>query len=168
MSESVFEYDELIDVAPDAAWAAMRRTSELDVMGDREVIERRSDSDWTCRTDERNTVSCHADYDEARRTVTVTMESTAKRQLDTTVIAAAEGAGTRASVTTTIRGGAVVAAMLKLVGKTGIRGTSRSVVRNIRSLARGGEAREMSADEVAEIAQGRLGELKERFGKHGE
>lgn len=166
MTDNAFTYDELIDLSIDAVWSAMKRTSELDVLGGQQVIERDSDADWTCRTDERNTSRCHADYDEPSRTVTVTIASTAKRVKDTTTIEArAEGDGTRVTVTAVIRGGAVVSAMLKLIGRAGVQSVNRRIVANIATLARGGATHTMTEEEISAAAGDRLDALRERSGR---
>lgn len=164
MTDNTFAYDGLIDLPIDAVWSAMKRTSELDVLGGQRVIERDSDADWTCRTDERNTSRCHADYDETSHTVTVTIDSTAKHVKDTTTIAArSEGDGTRVTVTAIIRGGAVVSAMLKLIGRASVQGVNKRIVANIATLAQGGTTHEMTEDEISAVAGERLDALKERF-----
>ena len=48
MSETTFEYDEIIPVPIEAAWAAMLRTSELDVLAGQPVVERASNADFVC------------------------------------------------------------------------------------------------------------------------
>lgn len=167
MSETSFDYTEVVAAPLDAVWAAMQRTSELDVLGGQAVIERTSDADWTCQLEgDKHTTHCTAAYDKAAHTVTVTLDSTAKRVNDTTVITAApaEG-GTEVHVTSTIRGGAIVAGMLKLVGKIGVQGTNKAIVRNIAALATGGEAHVMTSDEVSAIAHERLTELKDSMSK---
>lgn len=166
MSDNTYTYDELINLPTQDAWAAMKQTSKLDIMGGQEVIERTSDADWVCRTDEHHTVHCTAEFDEATHTVTVTNSSTAKRVDDTTVLAAQEeDGGTRVTVTSIIRGGVIVSGMLKLMGKSSVEKVSKRIVANIVTLAQGGATHEMTSDEVSEIAEGRLGELKHRF-KH--
>lgn len=165
MAENTFEYEEVVPAPIDAVWRAMCRTSELDVMGGQKVIGRVSDTDWTCRLDgdDKHTTHCTATCDEATHTVTVTIDSTAKRVNDTTVITAApEGDGTRVHVAATVRGGAIVAGMLKLVGKVSFQGANKAIVRNIAAIAAGGEGHVMTSDEVSKIAHSRVEEL----GKH--
>lgn len=45
MSDSTYTCDELINLPIQDAWAAMKQTSKLDIMGGQEVIERTSDAD---------------------------------------------------------------------------------------------------------------------------
>lgn len=166
MSDNTFEYEEVLDAPIDAVWAAIKRTSELDIMGGQKVIERVSDAEWTCEFDENHTTHCTATYDEAAHIATVHLQASNKHVEDTTVIEAVpEGASTRVKVSATIRGGAIVSGMLKLVGKSGVQGTNKAIVRNIASLAQGGSAHEMTADEIGGIVNERMGELKQHFKK---
>ena len=170
MAESTFQFEETLEVPFDAAWAAMRRTSDLDVMGGQRVVERISDSEWVTQLEnDKNTTHCTAVYDETARTVTVTADSTAKRANDTTVIAAEDAGNGRTllRVSITIRGGAIVAGMLKLVGKTGTKGAADSIARNVAAIAAGEEGRAMTQDEIEGVAQERLSQLTSRFKKHG-
>ena len=48
MSATTFEYDAFVPHPIDAVWKAMRRTSDLDVLGGQKVDERISDSEWAC------------------------------------------------------------------------------------------------------------------------
>ena len=170
MAETTFEFEETLELPLDAVWAAMQRTSELDVMGGQEVVERTSASDWTCAlkgTD--HTTHCTASYDEASHTVEVTADSTAKHANDTVRISA-EAAGDNATVVrivNVIRGGLIVSGMLKFVGKTGASGASRSILRNIKAIAAGGEGRVMTSDEIEAVAGERLSQLESHLGKHG-
>lgn len=109
---------------------------------------------------------CTAEFDEATQTVAASNSSTAKRVDDTTVLAAQEeDGGTRVTVTSIIRGDVIVSGMLKLMGRGSVEKVSKRIVANIVTLAQGGTTHEMTSDEVSEIAEGRLGELRRHF-KH--
>lgn len=165
MSENTYTYNELVDLPIRDVWAAMRQTGKLDIMGGQKVIELISDADWTCRTDEHHTVHCTAEFDDEARTVTVTSKSTAKRVEDTTVLSAREEDGkTRVTVTSIIRGGAIVSGMLKLMGKGSVEKVNKRIVANIAAIARGDSAHQMTSEEISEIAGKRLDELKRHLG----
>lgn len=173
MSETTFEYDEIIPVPIEAAWAAMLRTSELDVLAGQPVVERASNADFVCEMALENgkasRTHCTAAYDESSHTVTVTLDSDSKRVNDTIVIRAEEAGGqTHVFVANTIRGGAIINAMLKFVGKGAIIAACKQTVKNIVAIAQGGEATTLSQDEIDALAKERLGELKNRSKKHSD
>lgn len=162
MSETTFEYDAFVPHPLDAVWKAMQRTSDLDVLGGQKVVERISDSEWVCEFDENTRNHCVATYDEAAHTVTVTEDSTAKRTDDTTVISAQEvEGGTNVHIKTTVTGGFLVRALLKLVGKAGVNKASESIVANITAICEGREPRVLSPEEINAFVKQRVSELHE-------
>ncbi len=168
MSESTYEYEQVVPFPLDTVWKAIRRTSELDVVSGQKVIDRVSDAEWTCEFSDDVTTHCTTVYDEAAHTATVTLDATSKRVDDTTVISAREAeGGTLVHVETTIRGGIVVQALLKLVGKGGIEKSSASIVSNIVALCEGRATSILSADEIKEYTDRRVAELHED-GEDGE
>lgn len=159
MSATTFEYDAFVPHPIDAVWKAMRRTSDLDVLGGQKVDERISDSEWVC-VDGETRNHCVATYDEATHTVTVTEESTAKHTDDTTVISArAAENGTNVHIETTITGGFIVRALLKLIGKAGINKASESIVSNITAICEGREPSVLSTEEINAFVKQRVAEL---------
>ncbi len=163
MSENTYTYEKTVPSSLDAVWAALKQTSELDVAGGQKVIECVSHSDWTCQIDDNpdHTTHCTAEYDEATHTVTITLDSSVKKADDTTVISAQpDGDGTKISLSSTIRGGALVGAMLKLVGGSSIKRVNERIVDNVAALAAGGEAKALDADDLSAIAKERVEKMK--------
>lgn len=159
MSESVYRYEATVPFPLPDVWAAMGRTADLDVAGGQAVTERISDSEWTTELDGKATTHCTATCDEAAHRVEVVLDSTAKRDNDTTAIwAEAADGGTRVTVEQTVRGGHVVMGMLKLVGGGALDKVAATVVANIAAICEGRDPRAMSAEEREAYAQQRIAE----------
>lgn len=160
VSESIFDFEQVVAFPIEDVWQAMKRTSELDVLGGQKVIERVSDSEWTCALDESNTTRCVASYDEATHTVTVILDSATKHADDTTTISASEtDGGTLVHVKTCIHGGFIVKALLKLVGKGAYDKASASIVSNIVAICEGRPTSILSQEEINEFVADRVKEL---------
>ena len=85
-----------------------------------------------------------------------------QRTDDTTVISAQEvEGGTNVHIKTTVTGGFLVRALLKLVGKAGVNKASESIVANITAICEGREPRVLSPEEINAFVKQRVSELHE-------
>ncbi len=166
MSEVVKTVSKTIPCPLDDVWAVMHRTADLSITDGWRTIKRTSDSAWVGELQGKH-VTCETSFDEANHTAEVVMHNSMKRRtVDTTFLKATPAEeGTEITLTTTIRGGAITMFMLRLTGETGMDQLSYNVISNIEALCTGGEAHDLSQEELEAIAKTRVEELDRELNK---